>query len=146
MELCINKIKDVWRSQTKMFNFLIAFICIPKNIKLICSIILILNNLKAQYQPCEMHAVKAQHAGTCPSVCQNTTESFAVLSLSLVLVLPTFKCGLADVIKRDLYWVKYNNNPLYLMFYFFNLGTYTSCFILRAEFWIIHNNWKLIRI
>lgn len=68
-----------------------------------------LNNLKEQPQSCEMRATKAWHAGTCPgiSVSQHDKEVLSILSLSLVLVYfsvsPTFKCGVADARRKDLY-------------------------------------------
>lgn len=49
-----------------------------------------LNYLKEQAQPCEMHDTKARHAGTCPgiSVSQHHREVLSILAaLSLYLFL-----------------------------------------------------------
>lgn len=65
------------------------------------------------------------------------------LSLSLALVYfslsPTFKYGLADVRRRDLYWVKYNHAFLSYAYVCLFLQILIQAVLSEMQLWIIHN-------
>lgn len=142
--------KAVWRSQTK-YLFIKFFQCIhlyPKNLlnhsddKLFKRTGSAMWN--AWYKSKACWDMPRYQCVTTPQRSFEYSCCSVSLSLSLALVYfslsPTFKCGLADVRRRDLYWVKCNHALLsYALCLFVFTDTYTSCFIWNAELWIIHN-------